>query len=292
MCPYLFYKYIIQEQMIALPCAKVNLGLNVVSRREDGYHDIETVFLPIPLFDALEINVMDERFPSTTKCDLKVTGNAVECDEADNLVVKAYNLLSIDHALPRVHMHLHKSIPSQAGLGGGSSDAASALCLLNEQFQLHLNEAALTQYASRLGADCAFFVKSKPAYATGIGDILSAIDLTQTLNGCYMAVVKPGVSVSTKEAYSMIVPKHTSKCCRDIVSQPVETWKQQLTNDFELAAFSMHPELAEIKAKLYQLGAVYAQMSGSGSAFFALFRQKPEGVETAFRSMYTVIMRL
>lgn len=278
--------------MIAFPCAKVNLGLNVVNRRADGYHDIETVFFPIPLHDALEVNVMDERYPATAGCDLKVSGNAVECNEADNLVVRAYRMLSADHALPRVHIHLHKSIPSQAGLGGGSSDAASMLCLLNNQFNLQKDEATLSQYASRLGADCAFFVSARPAFATGIGDILEPIDVRQALSGCYMAVVKPDVSVSTKEAYSMIVPRHPRKCCREVVMQPLESWKEELSNDFEIPAFSIYPELREIKSRLYELGAVYAQMSGSGSAFFALFRQSPVGIDDAFPSMYHATMQL
>ena len=147
--------------MIVFPCAKINLGLNIVSKREDGYHNLETVFYPIPLYDALEIKYMDEKFPSQVACDLKVTGNAVECDEQNNLVVKAYNLLAEDYKLPRVHAHLYKHIPSQAGLGGGSSDAAFMIRLLDERFRLNIGNPEMEKYAARLGADCAFFIEAE-----------------------------------------------------------------------------------------------------------------------------------
>ena len=162
--------------MITFPNAKINLGLNIVGRRPDGYHNIETVFYPIPLCDALEIRRMDERFPSEVDCDLKVTGNAVDCDEQKNLVVKAYNLLAADFSLPRVHAHLVKRIPSQAGLGGGSSDGAYMIRLLDERFRLNIGIAEMERYAARLGADCPFFITAMPSYATGIGEILAPVD--------------------------------------------------------------------------------------------------------------------
>lgn len=279
--------------MITFPCAKINLGLNIVSKREDGYHNLETVFYPIPLCDALEIKYMGEKFPSDVDCDLKITGNAVDCDEQSNLVVKAYNLLAADYQLPRVHAHLYKRIPSQAGLGGGSSDAAFMIRLLDERFRLNIGNPEMERYAAKLGADCAFFIEAEPSYAEGIGDVLMPVDGPKgNLDGYYLAVVKPDVAVSTKDAYAAITPKKPAKCCRDIVRQPIETWKDELVNDFEEPIFKMHPELASIKEKLYEQGAVYAAMSGSGSAIFGIFREEPKAVESSFDGMFAQVMKL
>lgn len=279
--------------MIVFPCAKINLGLNIVSKREDGYHNLETVFYPIPLYDALEIKYMDEKFPSQVACDLKVTGNAVECDEQNNLVVKAYNLLAEDYKLPRVHAHLYKHIPSQAGLGGGSSDAAFMIRLLDERFRLNIGNPEMEKYAARLGADCAFFIEAEPAYAEGIGDELMPVDGPKgNLNGYYLAIVKPDIAVSTKEAYAAITPTATSKSCREIVRQPIETWKEELVNDFEAPIFKLHPELAEIKEKLYQQGAKYAAMSGSGSALFGIFETAPNGLKEMFQDCFCEVLKL
>ena len=279
--------------MIVFPCAKINLGLNIVSKREDGYHNLETVFYPIPLYDALEIKYMDENFPSDTACDLKVTGNAVDCDEQKNLVVKAYHILAADYQLPRIHTHLYKHIPSQAGLGGGSSDAAFMIRLLDERFRLNIGNPEMERYAARLGADCAFFIEAEPAYAEGIGDVLMPADGPDgNLQGYYLCVVKPDVAVSTKEAYSAITPKKPAKSCRDIVRQPIETWKEELVNDFEEPIFKMHPELEAIKQKLYDQGAVYASMSGSGSALYGIFKEEPKGIEEQFDGMFCEVMKL
>lgn len=279
--------------MIVFPCAKINLGLNIVSKREDGYHNLETVFYPIPLYDALEIKYMDEKFPSQVACDLKVTGNAVECDEQNNLVVKAYNLLAEDYKLPRVHAHLYKHIPSQAGLGGGSSDAAFMIRLLDERFRLNIGNPEMEKYAARLGADCAFFIEAEPAYAEGIGDELMPVDGPKgNLNGYYLTIVKPDIAVSTKEAYAAITPTATSKSCREIVRQPIETWKEELINDFEAPIFKLHPELAEIKEKLYQQGAKYAAMSGSGSALFGIFETEPNGLKEMFQDCFCEVLKL
>lgn len=279
--------------MIVFPCAKINLGLNIVSKREDGYHNLETVFYPIPLYDALEIKYMDEKFPSDTACDLKVTGNTVDCDEQKNLVVKAYHILAADYQLPRIHTHLYKHIPSQAGLGGGSSDAAFMIRLLDERFRLNIGNPEMERYAARLGADCAFFIEAEPAYAEGIGDVLMPADGPDgNLHGYYLCVVKPDVAVSTKEAYSAITPKKPAKSCRDIVRQPIETWKEELVNDFEEPIFKMHPELEAIKQKLYDQGAVYASMSGSGSALYGIFKEEPKGIEEQFDGMFCEVMKL
>ena len=279
--------------MITFPCAKINLGLNIVSKRPDGYHNLETVFYPIPITDALEIKYMDEKFPSESPCDLKITGKDVDCNEEDNLVIKAYQLLAADFQLPRVHAHLVKRIPTQAGLGGGSSDAAYMIRLLDERFRLNIGIPEMERYAAKLGADCAFFITADPSYAEGIGDVLMPVDVPGAgLGGYYLAVVKPSVAVSTRDAYADIVPKTPAKCCRDIVRQPIETWKDELVNDFEAPIFAMHPELAAIKQSLYDAGAVYAAMSGSGSALFGIFREQPTGLEKEFEGMFCQVMKL
>ena len=279
--------------MITFPCAKINLGLNIVSKREDGYHNLETIFYPIPLTDVLEIKYMDEKFPSPTACDLKITGNAVDCNEQDNLVIKAYQLLAADYQLPRVHAHLVKRIPSQAGLGGGSSDAAYMIRLLDERFRLNLGISEMERYAAQLGADCAFFITSEPSYAKGIGNELMPADVPEgNLHGYYLAVVKSDIAISTREAYASITPKKPKKCCRDIVKQPIETWKEELVNDFEAPIFSQHPELSNIKQSLYDAGAVYAAMSGSGSALYGIFREQPIGLEKTFEGFFCQVMKL
>ncbi len=279
--------------MLTFPCAKINLGLNITSKREDGYHNLETIFYPVPLTDALEVKLMHDDFPSDEPCDLKITGNAVDCDEKNNLVVKAYTLLAQDFKLPRVHTHLVKRIPMQAGLGGGSADGAFMIRLLDERFRLNMGIAEMERYASRLGSDCAFFITAEPSFGTGRGEVLEPVNIAeQNLQGYYIAIVKPAIAVSTREAFKQIICRQPEHCCRDIVRQPVETWKTVLTNDFEEPAFKQHPELADIKQRLYDLGAVYAQMSGSGSAFFGLFRTDPQQLKNAFPACYTFTTKL
>ena len=279
--------------MLTFPCAKINLGLNITSKREDGYHNLETIFYPVPLTDALEVKLMHDDFPSDEPCDLKITENAVDCDEKNNLVVKAYTLLAQDFKLPRVHTHLVKRIPMQAGLGGGSADGAFMIRLLDERFRLNMGIAEMERYASRLGSDCAFFITTEPSFATGRGEVLEPVNIAeQNLKGYYIAIVKPAIAVSTREAFKQIICRQPEHCCRDIVRQPVETWKTVLTNDFEEPAFKQHPELADIKQRLYDLGAVYAQMSGSGSAFFGLFRTEPQQLKSNFPDCYTFTTKL
>lgn len=268
--------------MLTFPCAKINLGLNVVERREDGYHNLETVFFPVPIADALEIQEMSPDFPVRTRCSLKVTGTDELCDEQKNLVVKAYNLLSEDYIMPRVYAHLHKDIPSQAGMGGGSSDAAYMIRLLNKQFALGLTVEQMQRYAARLGADCAFFITAnrldlQPVYATGIGDKLEPFtEPWTTLKGKWLVLAKPNVAVSTKEAYAGITPKKPRVNCREALMQPINTWRDVLVNDFEESIFQKLPLLAEIKQWLYDNGALYAAMSGSGSTVYGIFEQMPQ----------------
>ena len=276
--------------MITFPIAKINLGLNVVERRPDGYHNLETVFYPVPLCDALEVTAMDGQFPSAADCDLKVTNIAIEGDERRNLVVRAYDLLKAEFAaLPRVHAHLYKAIPTQAGLGGGSSDGAAMMTLLNRAFGLGLTEEQMVERVARLGADCPFFIGGRAAYAEGIGERLTPIDLS--LKGLYIAVVRPDIPVPTKEAFALIKPERPQKNCRAIVSQAIETWRDELVNDFERSVFALHPEIAAIKEQLYELGAVYAAMSGSGSAVFGLFRHR-FSLEGVFEGMFRKVLRL
>lgn len=256
--------------MIDFPIAKINLGLNIVRRRADGYHDLETVFYPIPLKDALEVQTMDEGFPSATDCDIKVTNINIEGNEQDNLVVRAYNLIKERYDLPRIHTHLYKGIPTQAGMGGGSSDCAFMIKLLDRMFALGMGDNEMKDYATRLGADCPFFLMGVPAYAEGIGEKLEPIGLS--LEGLTIGIVCPHIPISTKEAFSRIKPRQTVVKCREIVMQPIETWRSRLSNDFEEGVFALHPEIGLIKQKLYELGAVYASMSGSGSSVFGLFR--------------------
>ena len=277
--------------MITFPIAKINLGLNVVERRPDGYHNLETVFYPVPITDSLEIQLMDDKFPSDVDCDLKVTNIQVEGDEQHNLVVKAYQLLKRDFPdrIKRVHSHLYKAIPTQAGMGGGSSDCAAMIRLLNELFELHLSNEQMINYAAQLGADCPFFILNRPVYAEGIGERMQTIDLE--LSGWYLAVVRPDIPVPTKEAFSLIKPAKPSICCKQIVEYPVNQWRDLLVNDFEKSVFAIHPQIGEIKARLYELGAVYAAMSGSGSSVFGLFQNSIE-LDYLFDGMYTKCVKL
>jgi 4-diphosphocytidyl-2-C-methyl-D-erythritol kinase len=265
--------------MITFPNAKINLGLHVTRRRSDGFHDLETLFFPVRVTDALEI------IPSDT-FNFHSSGIAMDADPERNLVVRAYRLLEKDFGLPSVKMHLHKVIPTGAGLGGGSSDAAFALRMLNRIFSLGLSLEQLLDYAGCLGSDCPFFILDQPALAKGRGDILTTFRLD--LSGLRIVIVKPPGSVNTAQAYKGIVAREPEIPLSEIISQPPETWKNCLSNDFEDFVFSLYPEIAGIKAKLYDLGAVYASMSGSGSAVFGLFIQNPGNIRLQFQESYTV----
>lgn len=260
--------------MITFPNAKINLGLYITEKRPDGYHNLETIFYPVPIEDALEIHVQNDSQLSTSnsqltkyslhQAGLEITGNAEE-----NLVVKAYLLLDKEFNLPPIDIHLYKHIPSGAGLGGGSSDAAFMLKLLNERFELKLTDKNLEEYAAVLGADCAFFIKNTPTYAEGIGNIFSPLSLS--LKDYQILLVKPDIFVSTKEAFSLIKPHKREYSLKEIITRPVSEWKERMVNDFEASVFPQYPVIGEIKEKLYQNGAVYAAMSGSGSSVFGLF---------------------
>ncbi|MDR1737452.1 MAG: 4-(cytidine 5'-diphospho)-2-C-methyl-D-erythritol kinase [Candidatus Symbiothrix sp.] len=250
--------------MLVFPNAKINLGLNVVARRPDGYHDIETVFYPIPVCDALEM--VPAVSGSTT---FSPSGIAVDCAPETNLVMKAYRLLQVDFPLPEVDIYLQKHIPFGAGLGGGSADAAFALRLLNDFADLHLSTEQLENYAVKIGADCPFFIRDMPVFAQGIGNIFSQIDLS--LAGYYFVLVKPDIHVSTQAAYQGVKAQAPKESVIDIIRRPVDTWHLHLHNDFENGVFAQYPAIGQIKEALYRQGAIYAAMSGSGSAVFGLF---------------------
>lgn len=252
--------------MIRFPQAKINIGLNVVKKRSDGYHDLETVFYAIPLCDALEIIESDEMRVDFGDCDR-------DCPPEDNLVWKAYTLLKkqFPEALPPLDIILRKHIPSGAGLGGGSSDASMTLLMLRDMYHLPLGDEHLRALSKQLGADCPFFIDPSPHFAQGIGDVLSPLDID--LKGVHLYLVLPGIHVSTKEAYAGVTPKPSKYDLRTVLREPMETWRGRVTNDFETGVFALYPVLGEIKAGLYEQGATYASMSGSGSAMYSLSRQ-------------------
>jgi 4-diphosphocytidyl-2-C-methyl-D-erythritol kinase len=252
--------------MIVFPNAKINIGLHVVAKRPDGYHNLETVFYPLKLSDALEMVEAHE-----TK--LTTSGIKVDSPPGENLVLKAWQLLSNDFDLPPVHFHLHKNIPFGAGLGGGSADAAFTLIMLNDFFSLQIGPEDLKKYASTLGADCPFFIGNKPAFASGIGNELSPVDID--LSEFQIVILKPGCSVSTQEAYKNIVPAHPDFNLAELTKLPVEKWKETIINDFEKSVFPGYPEIKKCKELLYGQGAIYASMTGSGSAVYGIFRHLP-----------------
>lgn len=259
--------------MIVYPNAKINLGLNIVGRRPDGYHDIETIFYPIPLQDALEVD-------SSEQFSFRLAGAQLDCAAGDNLVIRVLTMLEADYKLPEVDIYLYKHIPSGAGLGGGSSDAAFMMKLLNEKFQLGMTADEMKQRLATLGADCPFFVENRPVFATGIGDVFTPIDLD--LTGWTLILVKPDAHVSTRDAYAAVTPKRPDQSLTDIIRHPVEEWQQLIVNDFEASVFPRYPEIAAIKDRLLDLGATYAAMSGSGSAVYGLFKEPLEHVDELF----------
>ncbi len=250
--------------MISFPNAKINIGLHVTQRRPDGYHNIETLFYPIDLCDILEI-VPSHNNMST----LSITGIKVDGEVKNNLVMRAYRLLQSQYDIPAVEMHLHKVIPFGAGLGGGSADAAFALRMLNELFSLKLTDDALALLAAQLGADCPFFIYNTPLIATGIGDRFSTIDFS--LKGKYIVLVKPSIIVPTAQAYAHVTPAIPLQPLRNQAIMPISEWKGNIVNDFEKSVFIAHPRIAAIKQQLYEYGALYASMSGSGSSVFGIF---------------------
>lgn len=269
--------------MIIYPNSKINIGLNVVEKRKDGYHNLETVFYPINLQDALEIENIEGQAPDCGY-QLKVAGTILDGTPDDNLIIKAYKLLKKDFDLPPISIYLYKHIPTGAGLGGGSSDAAYMIKALNGRYKLGLSVEKMEEYAVMLGADCPFFINNKPVFATGIGNVFQPINLS--LKGKTLILVKPDIFVSTRDAYSAVTPKAPEKSLTELLSQPIDTWKDSVVNDFETSVFPKYPEIAAIKDKLYDLGAVYASMSGSGSSVYGIFDAPVENVDEKFAGYF------
>ena len=254
--------------MLTFPNAKINLGLFITEKRNDGYHNLETVFYPIPLFDILEIVPVEVR----SETILSVSGIPVPGELNDNLVLKAYRLLQLDFNLPPVRINLHKNIPMGAGLGGGSSDAAFCLINLNKQFNLNLTESQLLDYALELGSDCPFFIKNSPQFAKGRGEQMVDVDLS--LKGYYLLLVFPDIHVSTTDAFATIQPSFAKTDLKNISFKDGEA-ERFLINDFESTVFVKYPELLEVKNKLLDNGVIGALMSGRGSSLFGIFKDKP-----------------
>ena len=257
--------------MVRFPNCKINLGLHVTQRRPDGYHNIETFFYPVLLRDALEI------IPSTEQ-QFSVSGLRVSGNVEDNLCLNASQILKKDFPqLPALKIHLHKAIPAGAGLGGGSSDGAFLLKMINEKFGLQLSQAALINYALQLGSDCPFFIINKPCFATGRGENFEQIEVD--LSVYKIVIVNPRIHVSTKDAFSKLTPKQPEKSIKKIVAQPVISWREELSNDFERPIFNLYPAIRKIKDEMYAAGAIYASMTGTGSTVFGIF---PKSFEANF----------
>jgi len=252
--------------MINFPNCKINLGLSVIEKRKDGFHNVETVMYPIKLSDALEIIPARDNFKFHTG-GIEITG-----DPEQNLVVKAYRLINQKHSIGPVHIYLNKGIPAGAGLGGGSSDATHAIILLNDLFSLGLTQETMENYARQIGSDCAFFIRNKPVLACQKGDFFSSVNVD--LGAYKILVVKPDLNINTSLAYSWVNPTKKKTPLKDIIRYPIAEWEGNLINDFEEAVFSRHPELAEIKARIRKLGAIYTSMTGSGAAVFGIFKEK------------------
>lgn len=268
--------------MIIYPNAKINLGLNVTEKRSDGYHNLETIFYPIPLQDAIEVIQLEN---SKNDYALKISGASIDGEPDENLVVRAYRILRQDYPrIPSIDIHMFKQIPTGAGLGGGSSDAAFMIKLLNKKFNLNLSVMKMEEYAVRLGADCAFFIQNKPVFATGIGNIFTPIQLS--LKGYYLVLIKPEIFVSTKDAFEHILPQKPERPLTSIIKQPIEEWKNLMKNDFEKSVFMKYPEISAIKDKLYDMGAVYASMSGSGSSVYGIFKERIDHLDEVFNGSF------
>ena len=281
--------------MIAFPACKINIGLQLTERRADGFHNLLSAFYPVGWSDALEIipapafgfSTSGLPIPGRSPNRSDASGNpavAGQAVPANNLCVRAYDLLCADYDLPPVQMHLHKVVPIGAGLGGGSADVAATINLLNTQFSLNLTVDQREAYARRLGSDCAFFVQNRPQYCVEKGDVFEEISLD--LTGYFIQLVYPNLAISTAEAYAGVTPKQPAVPLRTLLEAPIETWRGQVHNDFEDSLFPKYPVLATLKQQLYDAGAVYASMSGSGSTIYGIFSAPPD--TSPLFSRYTV----
>jgi 4-diphosphocytidyl-2-C-methyl-D-erythritol kinase len=254
--------------VISFPNCKINLGLNIVGKRSDGYHDLETVFVPVPFEDCLEIG------RATGESTISIAGLSIDGNVESNLCWKAYQLLKNRFDLPAIDIKLYKQIPTGAGLGGGSSNAAFTLRLLNEKFNLQIQQHELIDFASQLGSDCAFFIINQPCIGSGRGEVLTPISVPQ-LDEMFGVLVMPGIHISSGWAFQQITPTKPSRTIKEIINLQIQDWKNYLGNDFEEPVFKSHPQLKRIKDELYQQGAIFASMSGSGSAMYGIFSELP-----------------
>jgi 4-diphosphocytidyl-2-C-methyl-D-erythritol kinase len=255
--------------MIDFPGTKINLGLRITHVLDNGYHALESIFIPTSFSDVLEV------IPAAESTSFFYHGIKIPGDPKNNLIYKAWKLLSKDYSIPPIEVHLLKTIPMGAGLGGGSADGSAMLKILNEMFQLGINVKELQTYAKMLGADCPFFIENSPAYVEGIGDKLSAVHLN--LSAYHLLILCPGIHINTREAFENIETKIPEDHLINIINTyPIGEWRSHVFNDFEDFAFHMHPELEDIKEALYNCGALYASMSGSGSSIYGIFDKKIE----------------
>lgn len=268
------------KHMVVFPKAKINLGLRITERRGDGYHNIETIFYPVKLCDAMEFVLL----PGSERSDqLTVTGIPVGIAPENNIVIKAISSLRASYSVPYLKLHLHKVIPHGAGLGGGSSDAACILKSLNRYLQLGIGDKELHDLALAVGSDCPFFLDCEPSFATGRGELFEPVQ--PVLEGYYLVLLNPGVGINTGEAYRNCSPSKPGSSLKELCALGVKDWKNSVLNDFEDYAFTVHPVVGEIKAALYSSGAVFSLMSGSGSSVYGIFEKKPEGLPPGLSSM-------
>ncbi len=271
--------------MIVFPNCKINLGLNVLRKRSDGFHDLETVFYPIKVYDILEI-VHLKKLRGRPGVPFSVSGLEIDGKLNSNLCLKAYKILKKKiPQMPSVQMHLHKIIPTGSGLGGGSSDAAFTLKVLNEISKLNLSDEQLLKYAAQLGSDCPFFIFNKPCFSKGKGELLEEINLD--LSNYKIILANPGIGINTREAFCGITPALPAVSIKEIIKKPIEAWKDELVNDFEKVVFPEYPAIAKLKDGFYNAGAIYAAMSGSGSTVYGIF-PKEQSPGLSFPSNYFV----
>ncbi len=258
--------------MVCFPNAKINIGLNITNKRKDGFHDIETVFYPINLCDILEFIEN-----GTNSVNFTNSGIIVDSPPENNLIIKAYNLIKEKYKIPGLDIHLHKKIPYGAGLGGGSSNAAFMLKMLNENFELKISENELIEISRKIGSDCAFFIKNKAVFDSEKGDVFTEININ--LKEKYIYLIKPENGVGTKDAYSKVIPQKSKTELKIDILKNIESWKETIKNDFEKSVFDILPEIKEIKEILYKNGAIYSSMSGSGSSVYGIFSEKPKEIK-------------
>jgi len=256
--------------MISFPKAKINIGLRVVEKRTDGFHNIETIFYPVALSDALEFVVQQGK---AKEDELVITGMDINTRPDKNLVTRAVKRLRLKYQVPPLKIHLHKAIPAGAGLGGGSSDASYMIRSINKCFRLDMTDDEMMEAALDMGSDCPFFLNPIPSSGSGRGEILKPVDAV--LEGYYIVLLNPGFIISTKEAYHNCIPAKRSKRLEELFKEPVKTWKKTIVNDFEDFVFKVYPVVGELKRSLYRSGAVYSSMTGSGSTVYGLYSDKP-----------------